>query len=449
MRAPRAPQRWKEEGSGAPLGGLLRKVPTPRPAVGARERVWRRIASKPNTQVRVSWVAALAGAACAAVVLAFVLAPSGPPVARVSIASGAYEALRFDDAVALLSRGTAATARHRGWRHQAIEIDLESGRVVVADAPRPAERAFSVVAGGYTVRVLGTVFSVEASPGVVEVRVQEGSVEVTGPRTEVQLKAGESWSSASGPARAPLAEAEARQAVSLLRGEPVEAARAPAAPAAAPPVAALAPEAPAPELSTARGPAVGGVVVPSSYERGKSLAAHGAYAEATAAFQEAARGSGPRAELALYEVGRIQLRNLADPVSAAATFRRAQSRFPDGELRAEVDLSLIESLLGGRSYDDAGQAMDGFIQRYPHSERRSEVRRLRADLRRQQGDWRGAIEDYAALLEKGPSDDALYFSAFCWQKLGDSRAARALLERYLKDFPNGRHSEDVKRAIFF
>jgi tetratricopeptide (TPR) repeat protein len=439
MEAPKAPQRWKDEGSGAPLGGLLRRLPAPRPGVGARERVWRSIAARPRAPLHLSWVGALAGAACAAAVLAFVVAPSSRPIARIAVGSGDQQTLRFEDAVAVLGSGAVASARHHGWRNQAIEIDLESGRVVVADAPRPEERAFSVVAGGYTVRVVGTVFSVERGAAGVEVRVQEGRVEVTGPGTEVRLEAGESWSSSDARGHAVLAEADARQAVGLLRGTPV-------APAPVEPVAAL-PSAPA--FKETRSSAVGGTAAPSSYERGKSLAARGAYAEAAAAFQEAARGNGPRAELALYEVGRLQLRNFRAPAAAAETFRRAQSRFPDGELRAEVDLSLIEALLDTRRYDDAGQAMDGFIKRYPQSERRSEVRRLRADLRREQADWRGAIEDYAALLEKGPDDDALYFSAFCWQKLGDSRAARALLERYLKEFPNGRHAEDVKRAIFF
>jgi tetratricopeptide (TPR) repeat protein len=445
--APKAPPRWQEEGSDAPLGGVLRKLPAPRPAVGARERVWRRIAAKPRSPFRLSWAAALAGAAFAAVFLAFVQAPSGAPIARVSAASG-VEALRFDDAVALLSGGAVASARHQGWRNQAIEIDLESGRVVVADEPRPAERALSVVAGGYTVKVLGTVFSVEKSLEGVEVRVQEGRVQVTGPHTDVKLKAGDSWSSAAGAAYLPIEAGEARQAVSLLRGARVVDASAPSVPAPAPVVAALSP-APVKELSAARGAAVGGIPALSSYERGKNLAARGEYAAAAASFQEAGRGSGPRAELALYEVGRLQLRNLGEPAAAAETFRRTRARFPDGQLRAEVDLSLIESLLDARSFEDAGEAMDGFMRRYPQSERRSEVLRLRADLRRQQGNWRGALEDYAALLEKGPSDDALYFSAFCWQRLGDSRAARALLERYVKDFPNGRHSEDAKRAIFF
>jgi ferric-dicitrate binding protein FerR (iron transport regulator)/TolA-binding protein len=520
MSDPRhGPPRWTEDGD-ARWGELLQRVPDPEAPLGARQRVWRGLADSSPRPRRAVWLTALAGTAAAAALAVYALAPAPAPVAALTVASGAVEQgdgqgstwnaaaagatlreggrlrtrrggrayLHLDAAGVLFAPETTAAVRRHG---RAIEVALDEGTVTVADDPRPAERALSITRGGYTVVVLGTIFSVSALPGGIEVRVQEGRVQVRGPNTEVTLGPGQSWASTQGVGSLPLPVQEAALAARWVHEQPTaqsnvtlealavpapKVSEAPEAPQALPepqetPSPAVhtpavrapvshAPSLHAPRVATGgafdavtmlRAQLVGAATREErerlSYELGKALAARGEDSEAVKAFAAAADGTGPRAELALYEVGRIELRHLSDPAAAADAFRRARTRFPQGQLGPELELSLIEALLGQRAYADASGAMDAFLSRYPDNERSTEVRGLRANLRREQGDCRSALSDYAQLDHGGTADDALYYSAFCKQKLGDANGARLLLERYQRAFPAGRHADDVGRAL--
>jgi TolA-binding protein len=75
-------------------------------------------------------------------------------------------------------------------------LQLERGRVTARVTKRPAGSSFVVRAGGFTVTVVGTLFSVtETVDGRVAVSVREGVVEVAGRGQTWRVGAGQRWSS--------------------------------------------------------------------------------------------------------------------------------------------------------------------------------------------------------------------------------------------------------------
>lgn len=187
----------------------------------------------------------------------------------------------------------------------------------------------------------------------------------------------------------------------------------------------------------------------ASYSLAKLLLEQGRYPEAAGLFGDVARGQSSRAELSLYELGRLNLRHLKDPAAAATAFQGYLDRYPRGLLEQEVELSLMESQLSSGALERAGESMDRFLQRHPGSERRHEVLLLRANLDRDRGDCAGALERYRALFQVPGTigDDATYFAAVCAQRAGRADEARRLLEQYLAKFPSGRHREAAERAL--
>jgi len=221
----------------------------------------------------------------------------------------------------------------------------------------------------------------------------------------------------------------------------------PLAPAPPDPGGALVPTAPPSPLpsdvATAADPDL------AAYAKAKELLSRGEPAQAAALFSDVARGRSSRAELALYELGRTELRYLHDPTAARSAFSSYVERYPSGLLLQEVELSLIESELAGSDFAAARASMDRFLTRHPRSERRDEVMLLRANLDRDRGDCASALERYRT-LSKGTgalADDATYFAAVCAQQLGRTEEARALLQDSLQRFPSGRHAEDARRAL--
>jgi tetratricopeptide (TPR) repeat protein len=106
---------------------------------------------------------------------------------------------------------------------------------------------------------------------------------------------------------------------------------------------------------------------------------------AVAIYQRLAGGGGPLAENALYELGGIYRDQLADPRKALAAWERYRSRYPRGLLRAEADLSIVDTLSHLGDMKRALKEADAFLLRYPRSERRAEVARVATEARRALG----------------------------------------------------------------
>ena len=250
--------------------------------------------------------------------------------------------------------------------------------------------------------------------------------------------------SGASPSAAPIASSSAAIVPGTGPASGSSAAVAPAGVAPAPPsTPLLAPSPPSPP------PPSEGEGEQARYQAAQALAAGGRYEEAAEALGRLAAGGGNRAELALFDRGKLLLRHLRAPEQAAEVFADHRRRFPRGSLRPDVDLSLVEALLAGGQLERAAQQIEHFLAAHPDSERRDEVRLMRAHLARERGDWRRARDDYDRLsTARGPTaEEALYFAAYCRRRLGDMAGARQTLERYLAGFPQGRYARAAREAL--
>jgi outer membrane protein assembly factor BamD (BamD/ComL family) len=198
-----------------------------------------------------------------------------------------------------------------------------------------------VAAGPYLISVIGTKFSVRVTDDRVGVDVEEGIVEVWRGMRAVRLVAGDSW---AGP----------------LNDTP---------PAVTPK--------PSAASATSSRPAV----FTSELREAQEALAAGQPKQAVAILKKLTQGTGASAENAAYELGRVLRDNLQRPREAVSVWNRYRSRFPHGLLRAEADLSLIETLASMGDRDTALAEAEDFLTRHPSSERRADVERIVGRLR--------------------------------------------------------------------
>jgi hypothetical protein len=227
---------------------------------------------------------------------------------------------------------------------------LQRGRVQLEVPHQKPGETFTVAAGPYVIVVVGTTFDVGVDKGKVHVDVQEGVVEVWRDGEMVRLPAGQSW---SGPARA---EPPRRRAARSLER-----------PAPPPPV-------PLPPHPADR------------FTEAKVMLRSGDTAGALEILRELAAGSGPTAENSGYEIGQVLRYKRQQPRAAIQAWSRYRNRFPDGLLRVEADVSVIETLLELGDRATARAEAEAFLKRHPVSERREEIARLADRLRRTQED---------------------------------------------------------------
>jgi ferric-dicitrate binding protein FerR (iron transport regulator) len=232
---------------------------------------------------------------------------------------------------------------------------VEGGSARLSVPHQPPGWRFSVTAGPYVVTVVGTKFEVRVAGHSVGVEVTEGIVEVWHGSHSTRLVAGDSW---HGP-------------LNLDESTPAQ-----------PSVA--------PEARSDKGRAV---IVPATAHGKPALQASQSLLDARAAVQagnaskaveilsHTAQGSGPAAENAAYELAWIARYNLNRPRQAVALWEKYRTRFPSGLLRAEADLSIVETLSHVGDVRGALSEAESFISRYPDSERRPEVQRLAERLR--------------------------------------------------------------------
>ena len=287
---------------------------------------------------------------------------------------------------------------------------VEKGRVTLEVPHQPPGRQFSVGAGPYVIVVVGTRFQVRVDPSQVAVDVDEGVVEVWKGKERQVLRAGDSWrgvmdvSVPGGTARVkqPVARPSSARRIQKATRSPrrlafepsiansiaKDSAPAVGAPLASPapsPVVALAPL-PLPPVVL---PAVSPPRVPTAAERfreAKLAVVAGDPDKAEALLRSLAEGRDATAENAAYELGRLQRETLMRPREAVKVWNRYRMRFPRGLLRAEADLSIVETLVALDDDDAALAEAEAFLSRFPDSERRPEVMRVVTRLRRSAAD---------------------------------------------------------------
>jgi tetratricopeptide (TPR) repeat protein len=346
---------------------------------------------------------------------------------------------------------------------------VEGGEVRFSVPHRAPGRPFIVRAESYWVVVVGTRFGVAVDGGRnVAIDVDEGVVEVWGrgqdgkgaARRLARLAPGEGWRSPPVAVEPP-----------VVAPPPTPAADAAPAAGARPATASAEPVDKAPRhaarssghafalASPGGGEIVHAVEAPPSESPpptgdptaiARAALASGDTTRALQLYRALAGKSGPAAENAAYEIGKILGDKLGQPAAAVAAWRRYRSEYPQGLLRIEADVSIIETLARSGETDDALAEAADFLRRHPDSERRGEIARVAGDLYRARGDCRRAVGAYqiaiGAARTRDVSEAAAFHRAECLVRLGDSGgpdAARA----YLRSYPSGRFRSEATALV--
>jgi hypothetical protein len=223
---------------------------------------------------------------------------------------------------------------------------IQEGSAQLTVPHQPPGWRFSVTAGPYVVTVVGTRFDVRVVDGTVGVVVREGVVEVARGSRTIRLAAGDSW-------QGPLHPEETQS----TRTGPAE------RPSVAPPSVRAA-------AATHRG-----------LRAAEAALRAGDTNRAIELLTRTAAGTGPAAQNAAYELGRITRYTLGRPRQAVALWDKYRARFPSGLLRTEADLSILDTLSSLGDVRAALAEADAFLSRHPGSERRPEVQKLAERLR--------------------------------------------------------------------
>jgi TolA-binding protein len=328
------------------VGALLREAAeAPAPDVGARTRVWALMQGR-----RPGPLAGLTK-------LGFAL---GLGVAMgMLVALGVQLAVRLAPAPLQADVRAAEGAR---WSVAGDVVRLDDGQLSVhARAP------MRVVTPRAEVRVLGTVFAVEASRERTRVWVREGLVEVRSGGETARVAAGQAWPrDAAAPA---WIEKSLNELAGAKAGDmdstAIPATRAPPAEHSVSPVIAPAPvPAPTPAAPVRRTP---------EWER--EMRAF------DAAFEKERAGDAP---------------------AALAAFLDARKKWPRGAFAEERDLAIVDLTARTAAPERALAEADRFLSEHPQDARVPEVLFRRAESRRRLGDCPGALADYRAALERVP-----------------------------------------------
>jgi TolA-binding protein len=307
------------------------------------------------------WMTAGAMAVAAAGAFAFVASERGPSPWE----GAAFETEHAPLTVALadgssMRLDSSSRVEVSGSEEQGVHLALKRGRIECKVTHRRAP-SFIVTADGVEVRVVGTRFSVEsrrdAEERRVEVRVDEGAVEVRSPGRpgEVErVEAGRTWSQ-------------------VIRTDPVAGARAEPAPAQAVPEAQPS-SAPVPNVPEAK-PEAKPAGARELLEEANEYRREGRLAEAARSYESllARHPNDGRAGLAAFELGRLRMDRLGDLPGAIQALERAMTLAPGSGFREDAMARLVTAY--GRSGNNARctRARDAYLKRYPEGVHRQTV----------------------------------------------------------------------------
>jgi tetratricopeptide (TPR) repeat protein len=170
---------------------------------------------------------------------------------------------------------------------------------------------------------------------------------------------------------------------------------------------------------------------------------------AAACFAARANGSGLSAQVALYELSRLQRDALGEPNAALASLTQYLERFPSGSLNSEARFSRLELLARLGRTQEALSASSEFLGSRFGAERAAEVHLLRGNLLlRGAGSAAQAVSEYrAAFGAPGRvGDDAAYQLAAALEATGAKAEAQSAYQRYLAK-SGGRHRSQASARL--
>lgn len=157
--------------------------------------------------------------------------------------------------------------------------------------------------------------------------------------------------------------------------------------------------------------------------------------QAIPCFQGLSRGSGVKAEVALYEAARLSGERLHDARRALVLLDEHRRRFPESALRGEVEWLRVRSLERAGRLAEALSVSEELLATPAGRPLASKLHLLRGQIYAgAQADCAHAVREYVALLgEPGQDgDDAEFLRAQCLERLARAGEARAAYERYLE-----------------
>jgi hypothetical protein len=248
-----------------------------------------------------------------------------------------------------------------------VEVSMGEGRATFRIVPNPA-REFLTHAGGYTVRVLGTEYTVELRADGLRVAVARGAVEVRrdGTGDVWQVRTGESWSSTRGPVAdaaiaAPMQPSES--APSLTHDASAEAPRP------------LVVRPPSDRRRPTREEGKHTLDEPAAlFQRAQDARLAGRSEEAARLLGELIErhADDPRVGVSAYELARLRL-DLGDPRAALRALERARSA---GYAQPEqIEMRRVQALEEAGDVSACRAARDAFLARYPGGSFSAMVRR--------------------------------------------------------------------------
>jgi hypothetical protein len=161
-----------------------------------------------------------------------------------------------------------------------------------------------------------------------------------------------------------------------------------------------------------------------------------------AVVQEAAPPNPLLAETALLREAFQSLRRQRQPEAALLLLQKYYQQFPQGVLRSEADVAFVEALL---ALSREAQALE-FLQGHPPAS--GPLRLLRGELLAAANRCPEAVVILEQCLqEPGLVERSLIGRARCRAQLGEAAGSRADLERYLKEFPDGKFAREAAAAL--
>jgi tetratricopeptide (TPR) repeat protein len=361
-----------------------------------------------------------------------------------------------------LEGGVVARVRASSvMRLEGSDPRVEQGEVRFSVPHRTPGHPFVVRADRFRVIVIGTKFGVAVRPANdltqnprtgsepptlsagVDVDVDEGVVEVWDDVRLARLQPGERWHGAVTTAPAPVAVPPATE----IAPEPVRNAAPARRTGRTTRTVAMTASSGAGPISRPGATDAAPAELPAA---ARAALAAGDPARALQIYRSVAQKTGPAAENAAYEIGKVLNERMGQPAGAVAAWRRYRSDYPDGMLRVEADVSIVETLARSGETDDALTEAVDFLRRHPDSERRAEIARLAGDLFRARGDYRRAVATYdkalAASRARDITEAATFHRASCLVRLGDTTGPDAV-RAYLRSFPSGKFRNDAQALL--
>jgi transmembrane sensor len=311
-------------------------------------------------------------------------APEAPGPSGAQTASPEPRRLvRLEDGSTAAFSGDAIYTVRRASGSGTLVVELAEGAAHFDVVP-DASRTFEVHAAAVIVRVVGTSFHVERKDGLVRVAVEHGRVEVESGSRRALLGPGDVWSSRATSSGADAGELTV--APLATGGPPLASRESPATDGVRPGRAqprdwrTLAREHDydqAYEALSRSGPRTvrsdpEELLLAADVAR---LSRHPAEAVRPLERLLAEHAGDPRAPLAAFTLGRVQLDALGRPREAAAAFARARSLDPHGQLAEDALAREVESWSRAGEVVRARERATEYVTRYPAGRRREAVRR--------------------------------------------------------------------------